>query len=106
MTMHQIITLRQIWTVVEYIEKFDDRWDKDHHPMIMHQILTLRQTWIVVEYIENFDDLRPQILLHNPSASEVFFVSPFIEGLKEDIYVVIALHCSADIDIACSLATL
>jgi hypothetical protein len=38
----------------------------------MHQILSLKQPWSVSEYIEKIDDLRHQLLLHDPSTSNVF----------------------------------
>jgi hypothetical protein len=80
-----------------------DRWDKDQHSLTMHQILNIKQTRTVAEYIEKFDDLRHQLLLHDPSVSDVFFVTCFIEGLKDDISSVIALHRPVDMDIVSSL---
>jgi hypothetical protein len=70
----------------------------------MRQILNIRQTRIIVEYIEKFDDLRHHILLHDPSASDVFFVTRFIEGLKDDIRSVIAIHRPIGMDTVSSLA--
>jgi hypothetical protein len=57
------------------------RWDRDQHHTFMHQILALNQTRYVAEYIEKFEDLRHQVLLHYPSASSVFFVARFLDGL-------------------------
>jgi hypothetical protein len=47
----------------------------------MHQILALKQTGSVTEYIEKFEDMRHQVHLHDPSASSVFFVARFLDGL-------------------------
>jgi hypothetical protein len=49
-----------------------NHWDKDQHQVFMHQILSLKQPWSVSEYIEKIDDLRHQLLLHDPSTSNVF----------------------------------
>jgi hypothetical protein len=57
------------------------RWDKDQHHIFMRQILALKQTGSVVEYIEKFEDLGHQLLLHDPSASNVFFVAHFLDVL-------------------------
>jgi hypothetical protein len=57
----------------------------------MCQILSMKQSGSVIEYIEKFDDLRHQLLLHDPS-SNVFFVARFLEGLREDICSIIAIH--------------
>jgi hypothetical protein len=81
-----------------------DRWDKDQHSLTMCQILNIKQTRTVAGYINKFDDLRHQLLLHDPSASDVFFVTRFIEGLKNDIRSVIALHRPVDMDTVSSLA--
>jgi hypothetical protein len=81
-----------------------DRWDKDHHSITMRHILAIRQIGSVADYIESLDDLRHQILLHDPSTSDVFFVSRFLEGLKDDIRSIIALHRPFDMDIVSSLA--
>jgi hypothetical protein len=70
----------------------------------MCQILNIKQTRTVAGYINKFDDLRHQLLLHDPSASDVFFVTHFIEGLKNDIRSVIALHRPVDMDTVSSLA--
>jgi hypothetical protein len=58
----------------------------------------------IAEYIEKFEDLRHQLLLHDPSTSSVFFVAHFLEGLKEEIRSVIAIHGPQDMDTVCTLA--
>jgi hypothetical protein len=70
----------------------------------MRQILSLKQSGPVTKYIEKFDDLRHQLLLHDPSTSNVFFVARFLEGLREDIRSVIVIHRPQDMDTVCSLA--
>jgi hypothetical protein len=81
-----------------------NRWGKDQHQIFMRQILSLKQSGPVTKYIEKFDDLRHQLLLHDPSTSNVFFVARFLEGLREDIRSVIVIHRPQDMDTVCSLA--
>jgi hypothetical protein len=80
------------------------RWDKDQHHIFMRQILVLKQTGSVAEYIEKFEDLRHQLLLHEPSASNVFFVAHFLDGLRDDIRFVITIHRPQDMETVCAHA--
>jgi hypothetical protein len=57
-----------------------NRWGKDQHQVFMRQILSLKQSGSVAEYIEKFDDLRHQLLLHDPSTSNVFLWLIFWKG--------------------------
>lgn len=82
------------------------RWGRDQHQTFMRQILALRQTGTVVEYIEKFEELCHLMLLHDPAASQVFFVPRFHEGLHDDIRSAITFHRPADMDTVCSLAIL
>jgi hypothetical protein len=69
----------------------------------MHQIPALKQTRSIDEYIEKFEDLRHQLLLHDPSASIVFFVARFLDGLHDEIWSVISIHRPQDMDTVCPL---
>jgi hypothetical protein len=79
-------------------------WDRDQHHIFMRQILALKQPGSVAEYIEKFEDLRHQMLLHDPSAINVFFVANFLDGLKYDIPFVITIHRPQDMDTVCAFA--
>jgi hypothetical protein len=57
------------------------RWDRDQHHTFMRQILALKQTGSITDNIEKFEDMRHQVHLHDPSASSVFFVARFLDGL-------------------------
>jgi hypothetical protein len=59
-----------------------NHWGKDQHHIFMWHIPSLKQSGSVAEYIEKFDDLRHQLLLHDPSTSNVF-VARFLEKLKK-----------------------
>jgi hypothetical protein len=48
-------------------------WGKNKFNLFRRQILTIRQVGTVAEYTEKFNHLKHQILLHDPSTSEVFF---------------------------------
>jgi hypothetical protein len=72
----------------------------------MRQILTICQTDTVATYTEKFNHLKHQILLHDPSMSEVFFVERFIAGLADELRAAVLLHLPEDVDTASLLAML
>nr|XP_051210878.1 uncharacterized protein LOC127328311 [Lolium perenne] len=72
----------------------------------MMKILTIRRLENVEAYTEKFNQLKHQILLHDPSTSEVFFVERFIAGLADELRAVVLLHLPEDVDTASLLAQL
>lgn len=64
----------------------------------------LTQKGSVAEYHEEFEKLAHAILLYNPAYDDTFFVTRFLEGLKEEVRSVIALHRPKDVMEASSLA--
>lgn len=74
-----MVELRSVIILCSLVFK---RCGRDQHQLCMRQILSLHQTGTVAEYIDRFDELHHQILLHDPAASSVFFVSCFLEGLE------------------------
>ncbi|KAL4297353.1 hypothetical protein GQ457_12G009450 [Hibiscus cannabinus] len=52
---------------------------------IIEEFNKLTQTGSVEQYQEKFEELPPFMLLHNSSLGDVYFLSSFISGLKEEI---------------------
>jgi len=55
----------------------------------MKHLDSLKQTGSVDEYYKQFIELAHQILLYNPACDNVFFVTRFLNGLKDEIHSVI-----------------
>jgi len=72
----------------------------------MKHLDSLKQTGPVDEYYKQFIELTHQILLYNPAYDNVFFVTRFLNGLKDEIHSVITLHRPKDVEIATAVATL
>lgn len=53
-----------------------------------------------------FEELMHHLLAHNSSYDPVFFTTQFLEGLKHEIRVGVALHQPKDLDSAFSLASM
>lgn len=81
-------------------------FDKDQYPLLLKQFTGLRQTGFVAEYVEEFERLAHGLLLYNPAYDDTYFVTEFVNGLKEEIRSVIALHRPSDVVSASALACL
>jgi hypothetical protein len=66
----------------------------------------LRQTGSVAEYYAKFEELVHCILLYNDAYNDVYLVTRFMGGLKEEIRAPIALHRPNSVDTASALALL
>jgi len=64
-------------------------FDRDQYQLCMKQLDKLTS---VTEYFEQFEQLAHQILLYNSSYDDVYFVSSFFGGLKEEIHSPISLN--------------
>jgi hypothetical protein len=66
----------------------------------------LKQSGSVAAYFETFQALAHHILLYNNSYDDVYFVTRFLGGIKEEIRSPIALHRPKNLEEAYSLALL
>jgi hypothetical protein len=82
------------------------RFGHDQQNSLNCQFFHLKQTNTVVEYIEKFDELIHQILAHDPCFSPHIITSRFVDGLKDEIRVVVLVHRPSNMDATCSLALL
>ena len=65
------------------------RFEHDQQNSLNRQFFGLKQTNTVAEYIEKFDELIHQILAHDPCFSPHVITSRFVDGLKDEIRVVV-----------------
>lgn len=73
----------QTWEALQ--EAVCAHFDKDRYPLHMKQLENLKQTRTVTEYQVKFDQLAHSILLYNPSYDDIYFVTRFLSGLKDEI---------------------
>lgn len=67
---------------------------------------SLTQTGSDADYQSQFEQLAHNILRYNPSYDDVYFVTRFLAGLKEEIRAPITLHCPPNLEVAGTLALL
>ena len=83
-----------------------DRFEKDQHNSLLRQFFRIKQTEGVADYIERFDSIVHQILAHDPKFSTATITNCFIDGLKDEIRVVVLVHRPRNLDIVGSIALL
>nr|XP_027126124.1 uncharacterized protein LOC113742491 [Coffea arabica] len=62
-------------------ERFASKASRD----VVEEFNKLQQRGTVEEYEEKFEELKTLMVLRNPKLDELYFVSSFISGLKEEI---------------------
>jgi hypothetical protein len=82
------------------------KFGKDVYYTNMTKTLQIRQTSDVASYHQEFELLMHQLLTHNSSLDDTFFVAKFLKGLKKEIRSAIILHKPRTVDAAITLALL
>lgn len=65
------------------------------------QFYDTKQTSTVVEYVERFDALMNHLLSYSEAIHPLYFLTRFVEGLREDIRAVVIIQQPVDLDAAC-----
>lgn len=73
---------------------------------MLRQLDALKQTSSVTDYQHRFEELAHGIILYNPAFDDIYLVTRFLGGLKEEIRAAITLHRPKDVDIVSALALL
>lgn len=63
------------------------KFGKDQYQILLRKLDALKQSASVQEYQDEFEKLSHGILLYNPAFDDMFFVTRFNNGLREDIRV-------------------
>lgn len=93
-------------TWYDLCERVCARFTRDRQQALIRQWLRVQQTTSVAEYVEKFDSIMHQLNAYENSAPIEYFVTKFIDGLKEEVRSVILVQRPQGLDTACSLAML
>lgn len=66
----------------------------------------IRQTTSVIDYVERFATLFDQLKSYEPSPDLYYYTTHFVDGLRDEIRVVVTLHRPSSLDTAYALALL
>jgi hypothetical protein len=93
------------WT--ELCSWIHEQFGRDEHDSLIRQLFHIKQTSSVQEDIDRFTELIDQLVVYGQSKSDHrYYTAQFVDGLKDDIKVVVLVQRPADLDTACILALL
>lgn len=90
----------------EFSKALLDRFGRDQMELLIRQLFHMRQTSSVSEYVDRFAQLIDQLTAYGHVTEPVYYAMRFVDGLKDDIRTVVALHRPVSFDTAASLALL
>lgn len=82
------------------------KFTRDRQELLIRQWFHVGQTSSVAEYVERFDGLMHQLLSYDNALTPLYFLTKFVDGLKDEIRGVVMLQKAVDLDAACSVALL
>lgn len=82
------------------------RFTRDIQEALIRKWFHAQQNSTVTEYVEQFDSIMHQLMAYDSALTPVYFVTKFIEGLRDDVRGAVMLQRPQDLDSACSIALL
>uniref|UniRef100_A0ACD5ZQQ3 Uncharacterized protein n=1 Tax=Avena sativa TaxID=4498 RepID=A0ACD5ZQQ3_AVESA len=83
-----------------------DQFGRDEFQKLLRQLFHLKQSGTVAEYVQEFTEVMHSLKSHSSAWDPELFPSRFVDGLKDEIRVVVLVHQPKDLDAAVSLALL
>lgn len=82
------------------------KFGRNEFQKLLRQLFHMKQMGSVVEYIQEFTEVMHALKAHTTAWDPELLPSRFVDGLKEEIKVVVLVHQPKNLDIAVSLALL
>lgn len=92
------------WT--EFCQLLLDRFARNQHETFLRQMFHISQSTTVIDYVERFSSLVDQLKAYTKTPDMHTYVTRFVDGLRSDIRVVVAMQRPPNLDTAYSLALL
>lgn len=83
-----------------------EQFERNEFNSLLRQLFHLRRTDSVSDYATKFNDLMYLLLAHSTSWDPALFPSCFVDGLKDEIHIVVIVNNPRDLDTTVSLAYL
>jgi hypothetical protein len=83
-----------------------DQFGRDEFQKLLRQLFHLKQNGSVAGYVQEFTELMHSLRAHTTAWDPELFPSRFVDGLRDEIKVVVIVHQPRDLDAAVSLALL
>lgn len=91
---------------LELCDRVCRKFTRDRQELLIRHWFHVGQTSSVAEYVERFDGLMHQLLSYDNALTPLYFLTKFVDGLKDEIRGVVMLQKPVDLDAACSVALL
>lgn len=93
-------------TWFELCERVCARFSRDRQQTLIRQWIRISQSSTISDYVERFDSIMHQLLAYGGANEPIYFVTKFVDGLKDNIMLAVMMLRPQDLDTACSLALL
>lgn len=80
------------------------RFGRNQHQSLVRKLYRLKQTGTVEEYITQFSELMDQLTAYEPEPDMLHYTTRFVDGLKYNVRMIVAVQRPADLDSAYSIA--
>jgi hypothetical protein len=81
-----------------------DRFGSDEHETLIRQLFHIRQTSSVPNYVGWFSSLVDQFFTYEASANPLYYAMRFVDGLKDDIKLMVMILWPSTLDSTCAVA--
>lgn len=95
--------VRSTWE--EFCTAFLNRFGRNQHQTLVRKLYRLHQTGSVEEYIEQFSKLMDRLTTYEPDPDMLHYTTRFVDGLKPNVRMVVAVQRPADLDTAYQIAS-
>lgn len=93
-------------TWYDFCERICARFTRDRQQTLIRQWIHAKQTASVAEYVELFDSIMHQLNAYESTAPILYFVTKFVDGLKDEVRSGVIMQRPQDLDTAYTLALL
>lgn len=80
------------------------RFGKNQHQSLVRKLYRLRQTATVKAYVRQFASLMDQLSAYEPNPDMLHYTTRFIDGLKHDVRLIVAVQRPVDLNTAYTIA--
>jgi hypothetical protein len=77
---------------------------KNQHQSLVRKLYRLRQTGTVAAYISAFSALMDQLRAYEPNPDMLHYTTRFIDGLKPEVCLIVAVQLPVDLETAFAIA--
>ena len=90
----------------DFCKMLHDRFGRDQHDRLSRQMFHINQSSTVLDYVERFSSLFDQLKAYQSDPDMHYYTTRFIDGLKHEIRIAVAIQRPSNLDTAYMLALL